>query len=111
MRKLITSDLFCAMRVIKKAGLRDELKPLLLRIEQNKTDVTDVGVETVLTILETFAEHDAEQEIYKFLAGPFEMAPAEVSELSLEELAKCIKTLVSENDLTSFFASALGMNG
>lgn len=108
MRKLNTSDLFCAMRVIKKAGLREELKPLLLRIEQEQVDVTDVGLDTVLTMMEAFAEADAEKEIYKLLAGPLELAPEEVARLSLDELADSINTLRRENDLTNFFAKALG---
>ena len=49
---------------------------------------------------------NGEKELYKFLAGPFEMTAKEIEDLEISVFFDLIKQLASENNLTGFFKSA-----
>lgn len=113
MRKLKTTDVFNALRIIRRANIREELKPVLLstaeKMAGGNADITDIGLDGILTVIEALSAKGAEQGIYEFLAGPFECKPKDVADMELSELIKNLQELAEANDLVSFFHSLSGM--
>lgn len=109
MRKLQTRDVFNALRLIKKAELKEEIKPVVRLAADGNLDIADIGIEGVLTIIEIFTEKKAESAIYDFLAGPLEKDASEVEQMELMELVESLKQLSEENDLKVFFTILSGM--
>lgn len=124
MRKLIASDVFAALRVVsaieKKQGIETTIKDLVKNAEnETKADGDDktakernddfivrVGVSGVFKIIEIATEARVEGRVYEFLAGPFEMTPADVQNMPLPDFVENVTRLTKENDLSSFFTSA-----
>lgn len=122
MRKLIASDVFAALRVVsaieKKQGIETTIKDLVKNAEnETKADGDDktakernddfivrVGVSGVFKIIEIATEARVEGRVYEFLAGPFEMTPADVQNMPLPDFVENVTRLTKENDL-SFFTS------
>ena len=105
MRKLKTADLPAFCRCIKRIGVKDEVKALA----QNANKLSDIwaaGFDLVWQLFDLATEKNGETEIYKFLAGPFEMTPDEIADLELTDFIEKIKQLAEENNLTAFFKSA-----
>lgn len=123
MRKLIASDVFAALRVVsaieKKQGIETTIKDLVKSAEnETKADGDDktakernddfvvrVGVSGVFKIIEIATEARVEGRVYEFLAGPFEMTPADVQNMPLPDFVENVTRLTKENDLSSFFTS------
>lgn len=123
MRKLIASDVFAALRVVsaieKKQGIETTIKDLVKDAEnETKADGDDktakernddfivrVGVSGVFKIIEIATEARVEGRVYEFLAGPFEMTPADVQNMPLPDFVENVTRLTKENDLSSFFTS------
>lgn len=123
MRKLIASDVFAALRVVsaieKKQGIETTIKNLVKNAEnETKADGDDktakernddfivrVGVSGVFKIIEIATEARVEGRVYEFLAGPFEMTPADVQNMPLPDFVENVTRLTKENDLSSFFTS------
>ena len=123
MRKLIASDVFAALRVVsaieKKQGIETTIKDLVKNAEnETKADGDDktakernddfivrVGVSGVFKIIEIATEARVEGSVYEFLAGPFEMTPADVQNMPLPDFVENVTRLTKENDLSSFFTS------
>lgn len=123
MRKLIASDVFAALRVVsaieKKQDIETTIKDLVKNAEnETKTDGDDktakernddfivrVGVSGVFKIIEIATEARVEGRVYEFLAGPFEMTPADVQNMPLPDFVENVTRLTKENDLSSFFTS------
>jgi len=109
MRKLQSSDLFATLRVIKKANLKEEIKPIIKKASEGEMDLKDVGIEGMLGVVEILTEKKAEKAIYEVLAGPFEITVDEVEKMDLIELAENLETLAQENDLKRFFTLLAGL--
>ena len=123
MRKLIASDVFAALRVVsaieKKQDIETTIKDLVKNAEnETKADGDDktakernddfivrVGVSGVFKIIEIATEARVEGHVYEFLAGPFEMTPADVQNMPLPDFVENVTRLTKENDLSSFFTS------
>lgn len=123
MRKLIASDIFAALRVVsaieKKQSIETTIKDLVKNAEnETKADGDDktakernddfivrVGVSGVFKIIEIATEARVEGRVYEFLAGPFEMTPADVQNMPLPDFVENVTRLTKENDLSSFFTS------
>lgn len=103
MRKLNTSDIFAALRLIRAANLREEIKPLLKRVSEGSASVEDVGIDGIISALEMLAEKKAERAIYEVLSGPLEISPDEVGALDILEFAQKIEQIAKENDMKAFF--------
>lgn len=111
MRNLNTADLFKAVRVIKTSGLREEVKPLLKMAAEGKADITNVGIEGILTVIGVLAENGVEKQLYEFLSGPFEMEPKEVAQLDIVDLCEKIRWLWEDGNLRPFFGQLSGLIG
>lgn len=109
MRKIQTQDVFATMRAIKKANLKEEIKPILKKVSNEGLAIEDAGLEGVLGLIEIFAEKKSEQIIYDVLAGPFETTAEEIGTMDLIILANNLETLSKENDLKRFFTLLAGL--
>lgn len=109
MRKLQTSDLFAAMRIVKKANIKEELKPILKLAAEGRISINDIGIEGILSFIEIMSEKKSEQAIYEVLSGPFEMDAKDIEKMDIMALADNIKVLTEENDLKAFFKLLFGL--
>ena len=76
MRKLKTSDVFAAVRIIKKADIREEVKRIAASANAGNVSIQDLGVDMLLGVAEGLANTGAEKLLYEFFGGLFEMDPA-----------------------------------
>lgn len=111
MRKLKTADVFEALRLVQRSGLKDQLVPIIEKFAKNPEEVQKAGIIGVLTIVEVFADNRCEHLIYEWLARPFECTPEEVENWELSELTDNITALGKENDLRAFFTALSGLAG
>lgn len=120
MRKINTADTFAAMRVIKAAGVKDEIKKIALEIEdkrKKKIKITSemqkqMGAELFFSIIDGLAEKKAELLMYDLLAGPLEMDPKDISELSIQDLFEKIAELskmMAPEGWANFFKSLVAL--
>lgn len=138
-RKLNTADVFNFCRLVKAAEVREQLRAIVAKAAKQKEeykaakkaaeearkagkevddpeppellDVTQVGVDGVLAIVEAAVEPKAEALTYKFLSGPLECTPEDVAAMELEELIKALREIAEANNLENFFDSASGILG
>lgn len=103
MRKLNTTDVFGAVRLVAKSGIKEKLIPLIKEISESGMSEEDAGITGILTFMEVLSDEKCEQLIYKWLAGPFEKDPEAIAVLPLDELTPSLQALVEENDLRNFF--------
>lgn len=109
MKNLETTDLFKALRLLKITNLKEELKPLLKQAGEGKVDVTSLGIETILKVLEAFGGANAENALYDLLSGPFEMKAEEIGKMDVTELIPKIQQLYSEGNLKVFMKQLDGL--
>lgn len=105
MRKLETSDVFAACRLMKKLGLKEKFKAIAEEAN-NSQDVFDKGYDLIWDLFDAATEQSSERDIYAFLAGPLEMTPEEVSHLPLDQILESLQQMAVENDLARFFKLA-----
>lgn len=109
MRKLQTKDVCTALRIIKTAGIKDEVKSVTFAVQNNpKLNVKDVGFDFILGCLEKASEINAERSIYEFVADLLEMDVESVETYDLMEFMKLLVQLYEFNDpkaWRSFFKS------
>lgn len=101
MKKLNTKDVFNALRLIKSLDIKKEAEGVL-READSVDDVFSDGYALIYALFEKAVEQSAENKLYEFLAGPYEMTAEEVGDLSISEQMKNIKQLAKENDLKVF---------
>ena len=116
MRKLIFSDIFVAGRIIKKLELKEKLKEIYSKVQEEKKNISNdeerenltenTGIDIIYAIFTECVESKMENALYEFLAGPFEMKPEEVKNLEIEEVINKFKQLAKENNLIDFFKKA-----
>lgn len=111
MRKLCGSDLFAALRVVRAANIREELKPVLLAAAAGEADAQDVGFDGILSILEAAADRRCEAAVWEFLAAPFEMDAADVAAMDLPALLDGVADLCALTDMQRFFDSVRRLMG
>lgn len=105
MRKLKTTDIANLCRVVKKLGLKDQVRAIA-QTANSGADIWDKGYDLIWGLFDAATEVNGEMAIYEFLAGPFEMTAEEVRDLDLDVLFEKTRQLVAENNLSVFFKSA-----
>ena len=106
MRQLNTSDLFKAARLIRKMGIKEDLKKFAegINADQNQEEV---GIDMLMLIFERATDEISEQLIYEFLAGPFEVAPHEVKEMELFTMVESLFKVADVEKWKGFFKGVL----
>lgn len=113
MRKLQTTDVFAALRIVKAAGVADEVKKIARILEEKeKTEaevsIMDIGIEMIVGIMEKLAGTDAEKAFYRFLSGPMEIKEKDIATMDPIELVDKImemKDVVDVERWKKFFIS------
>lgn len=99
MRKLKGKDTFTVLRIIKKAGIKEELANLMALGEKN---ASKVGVKVFMTIVEGCGNQGVDEEIFAFLDDVLEVQ--NTKEMDLFELVELLKDFAKVNDLKRFLS-------
>ncbi len=110
MRKIQTTDFFKAVRLIRAANLKTEIKDIIEEVDKKKKEikkltedvlsgqeeatdvkvpkfsVKDVGFDIVFTVIEKVADTKVEDAFYEFISGPLEKTVEEVQVMEITEL-------------------------
>ena len=74
MRKLQTSDVFNALRIIDKAEIKEEVKRIAMLVQNGKTlNIKELGIEFFLGTICRLSGTKVEKEIYKFFGDILEI--------------------------------------
>lgn len=105
MRSLETHDIFAAIRLLNKIGVREEIQDVAKKAEESKTKKVrlDMGFDLMFGILEKAAQENAETEIYKFIANLFECEWEEVRKMNPIELMKQLEKVANIEEWKNFF--------
>lgn len=106
MRKINTQDVFAAVRAVKTAGLREELRPVIKDASEKGLSVEEIGIDGLLTIVEAMTAQKSENAIYEVLSGPLEMPVEQIAKMPFDELLELLLRLSQENDIKRFFTLA-----
>lgn len=107
MRKLITADIPEAASVLKRIGVKAKLLDTIQRLDAagSGADQISGGFELIWQLFDLATEAKAMQELYAFLARPFECSAAEVETMELTDLMDRLERLYTENNLSRFFGA------
>lgn len=109
-----TTDIFSAVKLIKKFGI-EEVKNLTKNIEfANITDkkgninVDRLGYELAMPIIELIINHlgDCENEIYQFLEGTSNLTKEQIKDMKATEFIKFMQDYIKfqKDDFSDFFS-------
>ena len=116
MRNLTGHDVFMALRVLQRVGVKDELIALANYINQHYNGVKteenqqEIGARLIFGVLSNCGDEAAERAFFEFLAGPLETTAQALMDRDIletcEEVTEYIKTIDRER-WQSFFTSLL----
>ena len=105
MRELQTHDVFVALKVVRAAGVKDEIRKVAALVaEKEKIKIEDVGLEFIFGLFEKVPE--AENAIYDLIGGILEIKPSEIRTMNpfeLFEKLEQLKEFVSTEQAKRFF--------
>lgn len=110
MRKLVSKDLFAALRVVKEIGIKEQLAEMANVInsakESEEEDLEEkqrkLGVDLILGTLANAGTERGERAFFAFLEGPLEVPADELKEMDLLEFVDLLKTYVDSIDKESW---------
>ena len=105
MRNLETSDIFAAIRLLNKIGVREEIREVAKQAEENKSNEFrfDMGFDLMFGIIEKAASKNGEKEIYKFIADLFECEWEDVRKMKPIDLFKKLEEVANFEEWKNFF--------
>lgn len=103
MRKLTTTDVFSALRLVQKSGLKDKLVPVIEDLAKKGETVERSGIMGILTLVEVFAEEKCENLIYEWLAPICECKAKDFKTMPPDEFIQKLIELKEDNNLQNFF--------
>lgn len=105
MRSLQTSDVFSAIRLINKIGVREDFKEVARQTEAKKDKQSrfDAGFDLIFNVLEKAAGQQGEAEIYIFIADLLECDPDEVRTMDPMDLMENLQKVADLERWKSFF--------
>ena len=111
MRKLETHDVFRMARIIKTAGIKEEIAEILAKKETNEKQEIEavqekIGIKIVFCIIEACSSEKLEGMLYDFIAGVSEKSAEDIKHMSLDALVDLFKEMASMNNLATFFNAA-----
>lgn len=113
MRNLNGHDVFAALKVLQKIGVKDELVDLATYMNAGKVNNQEkVGAKLIFGVLANAGSEEAEKAFFQFLSGPLETPPNDLAEKDLLDLCDLIDEYVKTVDKerwSSFFRSLLAL--
>ena len=111
MRNLETHDIFSAVRLLNKIGVREEIREVAKQAEENKSNKIrfDMGFDLMFGIIEKATTENAEKEIYKFIADLFECEWEEVRKMKPIALMKNLEEVANFEEWKDFFGYVKGL--
>lgn len=117
MRKLQPHDVFMALKLVRAAGVKDEVRNLakLMEIKEKqgeKLGARDIGIEFFLGLMEKLAGTESENAFYELLAGPLEIEAEEIKTMDLMDFLDKVQGLgevIDGERLKNFFKSVAGL--
>lgn len=105
MRKLQTTDVFSALRLAQKIGVREEFKEFALKTKESgkKKTKEELGFDFLFGVLEKATNEHAENEIYIFIADLLECKPEEVRTMKPITLFKELEKVADIEEWKDFF--------
>lgn len=91
--------------MIKRVGIKKQIENITKSIDK-LSDIEAVGFDIMWQLFDAITEAQGEQEVYNFLAGPFQLTPQEVADLDLADFLDGLKLIAKENNLVGFFKFA-----
>lgn len=112
MRNLNGHDVFMALRVLKKVGVKDELIELatyMNRVADGKATITaekqeKVGARLIFGLLSNAGDEGTEKAVFEFLAGPLESTAQELAERDLLDLCEDVDKYIASVDRERWIA-------
>jgi hypothetical protein len=107
-RKLQSTDFFTFTKIIKKMGIREELKGLAkivadVKLEEKDVAVNKMQIEIIMIFIENISS--AEKEVYKFIA---DISGKTLDELKdLDVFMGALQEIFFDETIKSFFKLAL----
>ena len=117
MRNLNGHDVFQALKVLQKIGVKDELVNLatyMNKVAEGKATVDNqekVGARLIFGLLANAGSEEAEKAVFVFLSGPLEKDPEELANMDLLDLCEMVDEYVKTIDRerwSGFFRSLAG---
>lgn len=108
MRKLQSTDFFTFTKIIKKMGIREEVKGLAkivadVKLEEKDVAVNKMQIEIIMIFIENISS--AEKEVYKFIA---DISGKTLDELKdLDVFMEALQEIFFDETIKSFFKLAL----
>lgn len=107
MRGLKGADLFTAMRIVRNAGIQDEVQKIALDIaDGKKVTQQQAGAQLIIACVCGCATERAEHEIWRFLGDLTEQKPEDLKNMELDKLMDVVEELsthISKYDFANFF--------
>lgn len=106
MRNLQTKDIFAFVRLIDEVGIKEELKTLILS-KDNLKDLTQesFGYDMIFTLISGASKKKAEEALYEFFGGLFEIDKDKVGELEPTDFFQKVIEVADVEKWKSFFSS------
>jgi hypothetical protein len=104
MRELKTTDLSFLTRIVKKMGIKEELKVLVKNMQgkkQEEINPFDFYMDVVFMFIENYDK--AENEVISFVSDLEEKSKDEIKALSLAEMMNLIQEMLSLDGIGDFF--------
>lgn len=119
MRNLTGRDVFMALKLLQKIGVKDELIELanyINNVSAGNEAVTaekqqKIGIKLIFGLLSNCGDIAAEKAFFAFLAGPLEIPAEELEDMDVLDLGDMLTEYIEKIDKErwkSFFHSLLG---
>lgn len=112
LRKLRTDDIFSALRIISKIGVKEVRKcfaaaDVQAAISGDEANAASVGIAVGFEIAALLAEHlpDCKNEIYAFLASISGMSEKEIADLDMAAFAEMVMDVIRKDEFRDFFTA------
>ena len=123
MRQLTGHDVFMALKVLQKIGVKDELVDFAVQLkneaEQSKESAGSkenlqqkLGAKLIFGVLSNCGDEAAEKAFFAFLAGPLESTPQALAAMDLLDLVDMTQEWIGTVDKErwrAFFSSLSGL--
>lgn len=110
MRKINTADLVKCARIIKRAGLKQEIENIIEQSKSIKMDdekaVEKMGIDIILSLIFSCCEENVVCMIYELIAEINQSSADDIPMLELDELTRIITEISKQNNLVNFFKQA-----